>query len=33
MTLRDFFTYLTAYSGVAVLFLLAIPVLTFLVNL
>ena len=33
MTLRDFFTYLTAHSGVAVLFLLAIPALTLLVNL
>ncbi len=33
MTLRDFFEYITAHSEVAVLFLLAIPMLAFLVNL
>jgi hypothetical protein len=33
MTLRDFFTYLTANSSVAIIFLLAVPALAFLVNL
>lgn len=33
MTLLDFFNYVTAHSEVAVLFLLAIPLLAFLVNL
>jgi len=33
MTLLDFFNYITAHSEVAVLFLLAIPAITFLVNL
>ncbi|WP_019987088.1 hypothetical protein [Rudanella lutea] len=33
MTLSDFFNYITAHSGVAVLFLVAVPAVTFLINL
>ncbi len=33
MTLRDFFTYITAHSEIVVIFLLAVPALAFLVNL
>jgi hypothetical protein len=33
MTLRDFFTFITAHSEIPVIFLLAVPALAFLVNL